>query len=110
MTFALIAMCIGALILRNNGFNFEKMLPYLLIIGGIAFLFPFGAVLLLPFKLVGALIGGIFGLIGVTFGLVFGLIGGIIGLVFGAIGIVLGVVVLGFIPLVIGLVIYKLIV
>ena len=109
MLFSLVAMGALALILRNKGYSFEKMIPYLLVVGAITFFIPIGPILALPFKLIGGIIGGIGGFIGGIIGLVFGLIGGIIGLVFGVIGIAFGLVTVLAIPLLIIFVIFKIV-
>ncbi len=109
MLFSLVAMGVLGLILSKKGYSFEKMIPYLLVVGAITFFIPIGPILALPFKLVGGLIGGIGGFIGGIIGLVFGLVGGIIGLVFGVIGIVFGVVTVLAIPLLIIFVLFKVI-
>lgn len=125
MIFALIVMAIIAKVLHGKGYNFERMLPYLLI-GGIAtLLLPVGKLIALPFEIIGSVfgavfgglggafggvIGGIFGAVGGLIGAIFGIIGATIGIVFGAIGIVFGIVTVVIIPLLIIFFVIKLVV
>lgn len=109
MIFSIIVMGVLALILHNKGYSFEKMIPFLLIAGAVAFFIPIGSILAIPFKIIGAVVGGIGGLIGGIIGLVVGLVGGIIGIVFGAIGVAFGLVAVLGIPLLIVFVIYKIV-
>ncbi|MGX8796410.1 hypothetical protein ACR6HW_10040 [Fusibacter sp. JL298sf-3] len=92
MTLALIVMGIMAIVMYNKGYSFEKMLPKLLIVGGILFLLPklLGGLIVLPFHIIGVVMGAIGGAIGI----VFGSIGAVIGLLFGGLGILIGAAVL----------------
>jgi len=120
MLLALIVMAVIARILLKKGHTFESMLPYLLVAGIIAFFIPVGAIIALPFKIIGSvfgavfgglggILGGIFGIIGGIFGAVFGVIGALIGIVFGTIGIVFGIISALLVPLLIIYVIVKLV-
>ena len=118
MIFALIVMAIIAKVLHGKGYSFERMLPYLLIGGIVAYILPVGKLLVLPFGAVfgglggaiGGVIGGIFGAIGGLIGAIFGIIGATIGIIFGAIGIVFGIVTVVIIPLLIIFFVLKLVV
>lgn len=124
MLFALIVMAVIAKILLNKGYTFERMLPYLLVAGIIAYFIPVGAIIALPFKIIGSvfgavfgglggalggILGGIFGVIGGIFGAVFGVLGATIGIVFGTIGIAFGIISAILVPLLIIFVIVKLV-
>ncbi|OJV62350.1 MAG: hypothetical protein BGO41_06015 [Clostridiales bacterium 38-18] len=125
MIFALIVMAIIAKVLYGKGYGFEKMLPYLIIGGIVALIFPIGKLIVLPFEIIGSVfgavfgglggafggvIGGIFGVIGGLIGAVFGIIGATLGIVFGAIGIVFGIITVVIIPLLIIFFVLKLVV
>lgn len=113
------------LVLSRKGYSFERMIPYLLGAAILAYVFPIGKWVVLPFAALGslfggigggigalggglgAMIGGIFGVLGGIFafigsviGLVFGVIGGLLGLVFGALGLLSVLLVFG-VPLLI---------
>ncbi len=123
MLFALIVMAVIAKIFFNKGYTFERMLPYLLVAGIIAFFIPVGAIIALPFNIIGGIfgtvfgglggafgmIGGVFGIIGGIIGAVFGVIGATIGIVFGTIGVVFGIISAILVPLLIIFVIVKLV-
>lgn len=131
MLFSLIAMLVIAKILHSKGYSFEKMAPYLILVGIIGFFIPVGTILALPFKLVGSVlgavfgglgaalggiggalggfIGGILGFVGGILGAVMGVVGAVVGLVFGAIGLAFGLVTLIGIPLLIVFLIVKLV-
>lgn len=89
MIFALIVMLVMAKLMYNKGYTFEKMFPYLLLVGLIAFFVPVGSILANVFGgLIGGMGGAFGGIIGGFFGLIGGLIGAVFGLVFGLIGLI----------------------
>ncbi len=120
MIFALLVIGVVAFVMYNKGYSFEKMMPYLLLIGLVAFFVPVGAIIANViggvFGAVGGAFGGVFGgifgaiggLIGGLFGLIGGLLGAVFGLVFGIIGLI-GFALMIFIPLIIIYVIAKIV-
>lgn len=127
MIFALLVVGVVALVMYNKGYSFEKMMPYLLLIGLVAFFVPVGAIIANviggvfgavggAFGAVGGAFGGVFGgifgaiggLIGGLFGLIGGLLGAVFGLVFGIIGLI-GFALMIFIPLIIIYVIVRIV-
>lgn len=131
MLFSLIAMLVTAKVLHTKGYTFERMAPYLILVGIIGFFIPVGSILAFPFKVIGSvfgavfgglgaaigglggaiggLVGGILGFVGGIIGAVMGVVGAIIGLVFGAIGLAFGLVTLIGVPLLIVFLIVKLV-
>ena len=122
--FTFIVVLIVAWILHGKNYSFEKMIPFLLLAGIVAFLIPIGSIIGTVFGTIGGAIGGIFGgtagifggvlggifgVIGSVIGVAFGLVGAIIGLVMGTIGLAIGAVFLLFIPLMIIFVVVKLV-
>ena len=83
MIFALLVVGVVAFVMYNKGYSFERMMPYLLLIGLVAFFVPVGAI-------IANVIGGVFGVVGGAFGAVGGAFGGIFGGIFGAIGGLIG--------------------
>lgn len=107
MLFSLITMALVGKLLHDKGYEMEKLIPYVLIAGLIAYFIPIGAIIAWPFKILFGIIGGIFGFIGGIFGAVFGGIGGAVGGIAGGIGGVIGSilsVVFGIIGVIIGII------
>lgn len=107
MLFSLITMAIVGKLLHDKGYEMEKLIPFVLIAGLIAYFIPIGAIIAWPFKVLFGIIGGIFGLIGGIFGSVVGGVGGIFGGLMGGLGGVIGTIisiVFGIIGVIIGII------
>ncbi|GAU75765.1 hypothetical protein [Fusibacter sp. 3D3] len=125
MLFSLITMAIVGKLLHNKGYEIEKLIPFVLIAGLVAYFIPIGAIIIWPFKVLFGIIGGILGFVGGIFGSTIGgiggitggvvggiggLIGGVLSVVFGIIGVILGIIgiaiglAFGLVGLVLGLV------
>lgn len=107
MLFSVITMAVVGKILYDKGYTMEKLIPFVLIAGLIAYYIPLVAIIAWPFKVVFGFVGSSFGFFGGLLGTVISgstvIISGLLGGIGGIVGLILSVL-LGIIGVVLGLV------